>query len=55
MEFRKVKVRGQYDYDKEIYIGPRSDIDEGLTMPGLKGKGVMGFYVITPFKLEDRE
>lgn len=50
-----MKVHGQYDYDNEIYIGPRSNIDEGLVVPGMKGRESMGFFVITPFKLEDRE
>jgi len=55
MEFRKVKVRGRYEYDNEIFLGPRSDIDDSVVVPGMKGRGMTGFYIITPFKLEDRE
>ena len=55
MEFRKVKVRGRYEYDNEIFLGPRSDIDDSVVVPGMKGRGMTGFYIITPFKFEDRE
>ena len=45
MEYRAVYVRGVFDHDEEIYVGPRSDKDSGR----------IGFYVITPLKVEDRD
>lgn len=59
MEYRQVKVRGRFLHDKELYMGPRSFIDEASSM----AKGSVfstqnpgsGFLVITPFKLDDRE
>lgn len=59
MEYRPVKVRGQFLHDKELYVGPRTFIVKD--MEPQKG-GVMsmknsasGYLVITPFKLEGRE
>lgn len=59
MEYRQVKVRGQFLHDRELYMGPRSFIANNSNTS--KG-GVFssqnpgsGFLVITPFKLEDRE
>lgn len=59
MEYRQVKVRGQFLHDKELFLGPRSFIDKNNSA----AKGAVftaqnpgsGFLVITPFKLEDRE
>ncbi|XP_060596023.1 SURF1-like protein, partial [Ruditapes philippinarum] len=48
-----VKVRGHFDYANEVYIGPRSDTPERRHQT-LGGK-VSGVYVITPFKLADRD
>jgi len=53
-------VRGKFLYEKEFLMGPRSLILDGEAMSE-KGGGVFarksgtGYYVITPFKLEDRE
>lgn len=58
MEYQTVKVRGQFLHDREIYLGPRSLI---TPQDDQKGGGVFstasnsGYYVITPFKLENRE
>lgn len=59
MEYRQVKVRGQFQHDKELYMGPRSFIknNDGATKGSVfssQNTG-SGFLVITPFKLEDRE
>ncbi|XP_031621113.1 SURF1-like protein [Contarinia nasturtii] len=57
MEYQAVRVRGHFLHDKELYLGPRSLIEEKT---GKKG-GVLtmapksGYLVITPFKLEGRE
>lgn len=45
MEYRTVRVRGVFDHDEEVYIGPRSDKDGGR----------IGFHVVTPLKLEDHD
>lgn len=59
MEYRQVKVRGQFLHDKELYMGPRTFVDNGANTT--KG-GVFtsqnrssGYLVITPMKLEDTE
>lgn len=57
MEYQTVKVRGQFLHDKELYLGPRTLIEDKT---GKKG-GVFtvapksGYLVITPFKIEGRE
>lgn len=58
MEYQSVKVRGHFLHEREIFLGPRS-----LMTPHdeQKGGGIFstasnsGYYVITPFKLENRE
>lgn len=57
-EYYPVKVRGQFLNEKEILIGPRS-----LMINNAQGdvRGIIstqpnsGFFVITPFKLQDQE
>lgn len=55
-----MKVRGKFLYEKEFLIGPRSLILNGEAVSE-KGGGVFsrkassGYYVITPFKLDDQE
>lgn len=54
-----MKVRGHFLHDKELYLGPRSFIDEKSgTAKGsvfsTQNAG-SGYLVITPFKLEGRE
>lgn len=59
MEYRPVKVRGQFLHDKELHLGPRSFIDKYAIEN--RGGGIMstphatGFLIITPFKLENRK
>lgn len=52
-----MKVRGTFDYSKELMIGPRSLVHTADKSD--KSRGVFsssssqhGFHVITPFKLE---
>lgn len=59
-EYYQLRVKGQFLYEKEFLIGPRSLIIDGEALSE-KGGGIMsgrpntGYYVITPFKLEDRD
>ncbi|KAJ8670657.1 hypothetical protein QAD02_001916 [Eretmocerus hayati] len=61
MEYCPIKARGRFLYDEEFVMSPRSLIVDGK--PASEGKGNMitkpgqsrGCYVITPFKLEDRD
>ena len=53
LEYRKVKLRGEFDHSKELYVMPRpSQGDRKLS--GLKGHD-SGVHVITPFKIRDRK
>lgn len=45
LEYRRVRVRGQFIHEDELYIGPRTDVH----------KEKSGFLVVTPFKLEDSD
>lgn len=53
-------MKGKFIYDKEFLLGPRSLIIDGQAVSE-KGGGLFssktssGYYVITPFRLEDRE
>ncbi|XP_038216327.1 surfeit locus protein 1 [Zerene cesonia] len=58
MEYRPVKVRGEFLHDKEILIGPRALIESDGHMPRTGSlvsdpKKNQGWLVITPFKLAD--
>lgn len=58
MEFRPVKVRGEFLHDKEILIGPRALIEENQSLPRSGSlmsdpKKNQGWLVITPFKISD--
>ncbi|XP_063239145.1 surfeit locus protein 1 isoform X2 [Bacillus rossius redtenbacheri] len=60
MEYRPVRVRGQFDHSKELYMGPRSLIVDGDSPAGggvFSGSsgGQTGYLVITPFQLADRD
>lgn len=55
MEYRPVRVRGHFKYDNEIFIGPRSHVEDNAPKDRFRGEAISGLYVITPFKLEDRE
>lgn len=58
MEYRTVKLRGEFLHDKELYIGPRSFIEQEKES---KGRAIFGsapksgYFVVTPFKLDGRE
>uniref|UniRef100_A0A6V7HL48 SURF1-like protein n=1 Tax=Bracon brevicornis TaxID=1563983 RepID=A0A6V7HL48_9HYME len=60
MEYMPVKIRGEFLYDKEIKIGPKSLIQDGAAV-GEKTGGLMssststGYWIITPFKVSDRD
>ncbi len=54
MEYSKFEMIGKFDHEKEIYIGPRSLIDDTKKETGgLISSGQSGYLVITPFKLSD--
>lgn len=59
-EYYCVKMKGKFLYEKEFLMGPRSLILDGEAISE-KGGGIIsrksstGYYVITPFKLEDRD
>ena len=57
LEYCKVYVRGQFEHDKVVYIGPKSLIKNGgaaNTSAGLFGSSeFIGYHVITPFKVEN--
>ncbi|KRT82090.1 hypothetical protein AMK59_4503 [Oryctes borbonicus] len=60
LEYFPVHVRGRFQHDKEIYIGPRSLLVEGdaTTKSALISKGQttnQGYLVVTPFQLSDRK
>ncbi|ODN04979.1 Surfeit locus protein 1 [Orchesella cincta] len=59
LECRKVKVKGEFDYSKQVLIGPRPlvypDAKESDGGRGVfSGSGVNGYHIITSFKLEER-
>ncbi|XP_031173478.1 surfeit locus protein 1 [Sander lucioperca] len=56
LEYRRVKVRGQYDHSQELYILPRSPVDpekEAREAGRLSSSGETGANVITPFHCTD--
>ncbi|CAL1683962.1 unnamed protein product [Lasius platythorax] len=59
-EYYCVKIKGKFLYEKEFLMGPRSLILDGEAVSE-KASGIFsrksstGYYVITPFKLEDRD
>lgn len=60
LEYRRVKVIGEFDHSKELYLGPRSCLTDGGSenTNGLfseSGSSKSGYYVITPFKLSNRK
>lgn len=60
LEYRKVKVRGEFDYSKEVLMGPRAlvnyDDRSGELSRGIfsSSSGNNGYLVITPFRLEGK-
>ncbi|MGH0167940.1 UNVERIFIED_CONTAM: hypothetical protein FKN15_053785 [Acipenser sinensis] len=57
LEYRRVKVRGQFDHSKELYILPRSQVDperEAKEAGRITSSGESGANVVTPFHCTDR-
>ncbi|XP_055843345.1 SURF1-like protein [Episyrphus balteatus] len=59
MEYRSVRVRGEFQHDKEMLLGPRSFIrPDGAEMGGglfSTRDSSNGYLVVTPFKLVGRD
>lgn len=57
MEYRKVKVTGNFDHNREIYIEPRSKLETDAKRRGALGSSSssIGAHIITPFILADRK
>lgn len=59
MEYHTVSASGYFLHDRELFLGPRSLISQGGSDNGGGLFSVqqenMGYLVITPFKLENRE
>ncbi|XP_070385121.1 surfeit locus protein 1 isoform X3 [Dermacentor albipictus] len=64
MEYRRVRVTGTFDHEREMYVGPRSRIEleeDSEVGPRKRRGGIItapgqtGNLVITPFKLKDRD
>lgn len=60
MEYQTVVVRGHFLHDREMFLGPRSLIkpnSDERTGGGVftQQSSSSGYYLITPFKLQDRE
>jgi len=61
LEYCPIKVRGEFLYDKEFIIGPRSLIIDGHGANEGKGNLISnsstnkGYNIVTPFKLDDRD
>ncbi|XP_015189098.1 PREDICTED: surfeit locus protein 1 [Polistes dominula] len=58
LEYRTVKVKGQYLYEKEFLIGPRAAIyhNNNTDVGNLFGtRNTNGWNVITPFKVENQD
>lgn len=63
LEYRRVKVKGTFDHSKEMYLSPRSYIennefvkdDSSLFTSDTKNDTRLGGVVVTPFKLADRD
>lgn len=57
LEYCPVHTRGVFDHSKEIYIGPRSLISqEGESQSAVfSSRSSSGYYVVTPFKLTDKD
>jgi len=58
LEFGRVHVRGKFEHDKVVYIGPRSLLKDGSASGGgslFGNSDGIGFHVITPFQLENSD
>ncbi|XP_050542968.1 surfeit locus protein 1 [Daktulosphaira vitifoliae] len=59
LEYCRIKVKGEFDHSKEIFLGPRSCLVDGGSSSGsglfsVSGYTQSGYNVITPFKLSDK-
>lgn len=56
LEYQRFHVRGEFDHNHIVYLGPRSLIEKEDSQGGLFSTGdTIGFNIITPFKLENSE
>jgi cytochrome oxidase assembly protein ShyY1 len=59
MEYQVVKVTGHFLHDRELFMGLRSFFQRGDSggQGGLisQQNNSLGYHVVTPFKLENRE
>lgn len=58
LDYRKVRVRGEYDHAGEMYLGPRSLLLDGKSayqgkLVSTSANNSSGFLVVTPFILSD--
>lgn len=56
LEYRRVRVCGQYDHSKELYILPRSPVDpekEAREAGRISSSGESGANIVTPFHCAD--
>ena len=53
-EYQRVKIKGEFMHDHEMFLGPRGKSDVGNDKGGgvFSSGGSTGYYVITPFKLD---
>uniref|UniRef100_T1JHR0 SURF1-like protein n=1 Tax=Strigamia maritima TaxID=126957 RepID=T1JHR0_STRMM len=57
LEYCRVRVRGTFNHDQELYISPRSRVDKGDTVEGgglMSSSASTGSWIITPFTITDR-
>nr|CAH7742104.1 unnamed protein product [Callosobruchus chinensis] len=60
LDYKPVRVKGEFLHDKEVYLGPRSLLSDGdastkSSLISSKTNTNQGFLVITPLKLKDRD
>ena len=57
LEFCQVYVKGEFEHENIIYIGPRSKLSDGAAGTGglVGNSATIGFHVVTPFKLENSD
>jgi len=56
LEYRRVRVRGRYEHERELYVLPRSPVDpekEAREAGRLSSSGETGANVVTPFHCTD--
>ena len=56
-QYRRVQVRGKFNHEQEMVIGPRSNLvaDESHGLIAMDATAKIGVNIITPLKLSDRE